>query len=261
MKPAKPLVQAPCPKGQTMPHDDASLSTANPGLTVVEQRVLDRIFQHPLSHNLSWRDVTELFKVAGGFEHAQNGNLVLKLGTKHLTFQTAHDKDVQADDVMALRHFLSRAGWTPKTMPAKPLSDASRAMMVVIDHASAKIYDLPLEDVHHAPHETQSLHHSIDRKSNDVDREETSPADHRFFDAIAKDLPGDVRVVVLSHGKGQSNEGNHLLAYLKKHHHNVHNQIARMIVADLTHTTVPQQLRLARVALLAAPDPADASAD
>lgn len=243
-----------------MPHDDASLSTANPGLTVVERRVLDRIFQHPLSHNLSWRDVIELFEAAGEVEHAHNGNLVLKLGTDHLRFETAHDKDLSARDVMALRHFLNRAGWTPGTTPAKPLSPASAAIAIVIDHAGARIYELPLDNAHHTPQETHHLQHSIDRKQHDVDREETFPADHRFFDAIAEAVPGDARIVVVSHGKGQSNEGHHLLDCMEKHHRTVHDRIARMIVVDLPHTSVPQQIQLARDALLSAPDPADAVA-
>jgi hypothetical protein len=40
----------------------------------------------------------------------------------------------------------------------------------------------------------------------------------------------------------------------------VHDRIIRVIAADLSHTTVPQQLRLASDALLSAPDPVDAIA-
>jgi hypothetical protein len=243
-----------------MPHDDASLSTANPDLTVAERRVLDRIFQHPLSHNLSWREVISFFAAKGEVKHAHNGHLVLKVGTGHLTFETGQAKDLAADEVLALRHLLSRAGWKPGAAAAKPGALAGSAIAIVIDHAGARIYDLPLDEARHAPHETHHLHHAIDRKEHDADRAETFPADHRFFDAIAKDLPGDARIVVVSHGKGQSNEGQHLLDYMHKHHRGVHDRIARVIAADVTHTTVPEELRLARDALLSAPDSADAIA-
>lgn len=232
-----------------MPHDDASLSTANPDLTDVERRVVDRIFQHPMSHNLSWRDVVALFKAAGEVEHSQSGKLVLKLGKGHLSFETAHDKDLPANDVMALRHFLIRAGWTPGTMPAKSLATADAVVGVVIDHASARIYDLPLDDARHAPQETHHLHHSIDRTDHDADREESWPVDTRYFDAVAAALSGDGQIVVVGHGKGQSNEADHLMAYLFKHHSAVHARVAREIVADLPHLTVPQLLALARHAL------------
>ena len=62
-----------------MPHDDASLPTANPDLTVVEKRVLSRIFQHPLSHNLSWREVFVLFRAVGSVEYSHKGDVALKL--------------------------------------------------------------------------------------------------------------------------------------------------------------------------------------
>ena len=81
-----------------MPHGDTSLSIANPGLTVVERRGLDRIFQRPLSHNLSRRDVIDLFEAAGRAEHAHNGNLVLKLGTGRQAFKAEQDKDLSAPD-------------------------------------------------------------------------------------------------------------------------------------------------------------------
>jgi hypothetical protein len=178
-----------------------------------------------------------------------------------LKFETAQHKDLPADDVMALRHFLINAGWTPETTPETPPAPASAAMAIIIDHAGARIYELPLDASHHAPHEDHHLHHAIDRKQHDTDREETYPADHRFFDAIAKDLPGNARIVVVSHGKGQSNEGQHLLDYMQKHHRNLHDRIAKLIVADLAHTSVPQQLSLARDALLSAPDAADATSD
>lgn len=229
-----------------MPSDAASLSL-HADLTVVERRVLDRIFQHPISHNLAWREVTALFKTLGAVEQAHNGHLVFKLGTNQLTFAAAQAKDLAADDVMSLRHLLTQAGWHAAPIPAEPAAEA--AIAIIIDHAGARIYELPLDEVHHAPKETHHLHHAIARRQHDADREEGFPADHRFFDAIAKDVPADARIIVVSHGTGQSNEGAHLMDYMAKHHRIVHDRIARVLVADLTHTSVPQQLRLARDAL------------
>jgi hypothetical protein len=126
---------------------------------------------------------------------------------------------------------------------------ADAALAVVIDHASARIYDLPLDDARHAPHETHHLHHSIDRTDRDADREESWPVDTRYFDAVAAALSGDRQIVVVGHGKGQSNEADHLMAYLFKNHSAVHARVAREIVADLPHLTVPQLLALSRHSL------------
>ena len=243
-----------CPKAQIMPHDAASLSHANPDLNVTERRVLDRIFQHPLSHNLSWREVSELFRAVGEVNHAHNGNLVLRLGTHHLTFEPAQGKDLAAHEVMALRHFLTQSGWSPTSLPVTLATPAAAALAIVIDHAGARIYDLPISAEREMPQETHHLHPSIDRTQHDADREETYPADHQFFDAIARDLPGSGRIVVISHGKGQSNEGAHFLNYLAKHHSTAHDRIACAITADLPHTTAPQLQQLARDALANSPE-------
>ena len=54
------------------------------------------------------------------------------------------------------------------------------------------------------------------------------------------------RIVVISHGKGQSNEADHLSAYLQAHHKSIHARIVREIVADLPHLTTPELLTLGR---------------
>ena len=130
-----------------------------------------------------------------------------------------------------------------------------------IDNADARIYALTVLAGHQSPKETHHILHSVDRKQHDADREEARPADHSYFDAIARNVPGDARIVVVSHGKGQSNEGSHMLGYMEKHHRTLYDRIVRLIVADLPHTSVPQLLQLARDALPSATDAVDAIAD
>lgn len=125
------------------------------------------------------------------------------------------------------------------------MAEVAAGFAVGIDHAGARIYDLPFGNDHRKPHETHHVLHSINRKQHDADREENYPGDHRFFDAIAKDLLGAARIVILSHGTGQSNEGDHLLDYMSKHHRTIHDRVTHVVVADLSHTSVPQLLVLA----------------
>jgi hypothetical protein len=51
---------------------------------------------------------------------------------------------------------------------------------------------------------------------------------------------------VIDHGNGQSNEADHLSAYLQAHHEPIHDRIVREIVADLPHLTTPELLDLGR---------------
>ena len=59
---------------------DATASNLNAGVTGVDRRTLDAIFQHPLSHNLSWREVVNLFSAIGGAEEKRNGEFVFRAG-------------------------------------------------------------------------------------------------------------------------------------------------------------------------------------
>lgn len=221
---------------------------ANLALSVLQKRLLGRIFQHPMSHNLSWREVLELFHGIGSVEHAHNGDVVLHLGDDHQSFLPPHDKDLGSQDVMALRHFLTRAGWANGAAPMAAADRASTDLVIVIDRAEARIFPAGTADAP-APKELHHLKHSIDRSQNDADRAETFPADTQYFDAIAAAAGTDGRIVIVGHGHGQSNEADHLMAYLAKHHAAVHARVLREIVADLPHTSVSELLQMARHAL------------
>jgi hypothetical protein len=123
-------------------------------------------------------------------------------------------------------------------------------MLVVVDHAGARLYPIHPESQSMAVAQTRHLlHDHIDRKRHDADRDEADPADTRFFEAVAEALPGKGRIVLVSDGKGQSNAAGHLAAFLTRHHHLVIARIADTLVADLSHITVPEIVTLARKAL------------
>jgi hypothetical protein len=254
-EPATRQATAQCPEGQIM----SSTKAANPNsafaASAADKRVLGRIFQHPLSHNLSWRECLAMLEAIGTVEHAHNGDVVVRLGREQQSFRPERDKDMPPEDVMVLRHFLSRAGWAPGSVPAAGAALIAQDLVVVIDHAGARVYPATSDDGR-VPHELHHLLHQIDRADHDADREETWPVDTRYFDAVAAAVAGSGRIVVVGHGKGQSNEADHLMAYFFKHHSAVHARIAREIVADLPHLTVPQLLALARHALQPAQDTA-----
>jgi hypothetical protein len=238
---------------------DAAASNLNATVTGADRRTLDAIFRHPLAHNLSWREVVSLVSAIGEADEKPNGDVVLHVGLEHLSMKKPHTKDMTADDVMGLRHFLTRAGWSPDAAapspsPIEARSEAdAQSLIVVIDHAGAQVYriDLFADDADGvAAHDPRQLLHHIERKQHDQDRDETYPADERFFEEVAVALASGGHIVVIGHGKGQSNEGDHLTAYLKRHHHETYLRIVGGLVADLHHLTTAQKLHLGRQALL-----------
>lgn len=224
-------------------------------LTVAEARVMARIFQHPMSHNLSWRETVALFDSVGAVDHAHNGDLVLVLGSEHQSFRPAYGKELSPDEIMALRHFLARAGWkegagwpegrAPQDMATPP----DNRQMVILDRAEARLYPITLAGHAKAALATHHLTHDIDPKQHDADRAETYPADLVFFRAIATALGPIGTVVLISHGTGQSNEAGHFIAYLDHHDLPLRGRIMANLTADLSHISMAQCLDLARAAL------------
>lgn len=147
----------------------------------------------------------------------------------------------------------------PNPSHAAPLSTAARSeadtqsLIVVIDHASAHVYriDLFADDADGVTaHDTRQLVHHLERKRHDKDREETYPADTHFFEAVSAAVSTGGYIVIIGHGKGQSNEAAHFTAYLKRHNPETYQRIVREIVADLPSLTTPERLKLGRDALL-----------
>lgn len=129
----------------------------------------------------------------------------------------------------------------------QPDPEPPHDMVIAIDHAGARV--VPLDHAAGTPPETHRFSHHIDRHQHDADRDETYPADMRFFESIAAAVTGARRIAVIGHGTGQSNEAAHLLAYLAKHHPDLRARVACDLSADLPHSTLPQLLALARHAL------------
>jgi len=232
--------------------DSAAASNLNAAVTGVDRRTLDAIFRHPLSHNLSWREVVNLFATIGSVEEKHNGEFVFQAGDEALAMKKPHTKDLTGPDVMDLRHFLTRAGWSPGT--SAPLNaDAATpppSLIIVIDHAGAKVYKIDRSfDGSATAYDPKHLLHHLEHKMRGEDRDETYPEDEQFFEQVADAVSAGGGIVVIGHGKGQSNEADHLSAYLQSHHKQTYARIVREIVADLPHLTTPELLELGRHAL------------
>jgi hypothetical protein len=79
-------------------------------LTGAQLRTYDRIFQHPISHNLEWRDVHALLRYLGEVVEEHNGNMKITRNGQVLVLHPPRGKDVaEMDEVMTLRHFLARS--------------------------------------------------------------------------------------------------------------------------------------------------------
>jgi hypothetical protein len=74
---------------------------------------LDKIFSHPLSGNLEWRQVRSLLEAVGTTTQEPNGKVKVELGGQTEIFQPPDGKDIDRQLIVDLRRLLTNAGLQP----------------------------------------------------------------------------------------------------------------------------------------------------
>jgi hypothetical protein len=74
---------------------------------------VQKIFSHPTSHNIEWRQVVSLLEAIGSVTHEHNGKLKVTLGPETEVLPAPHGKDVDIQIVVDLRRMLTQAGFAP----------------------------------------------------------------------------------------------------------------------------------------------------
>ena len=222
---------------------------------------LDGIFRHPLSHNLEWADVIALFLKLGTVDHKSNNEFVFAIAGEHRLMRETHGKNLPADAVVAFRHMLTRAGWSPETAKPMPQGIASPEMepglpdlLVAVDHREARIYRLdvaPADQTSHAirPYDPHHFLHHLAHKDQSRERGQRAAEDPSFYACIAEAVRSAGRIVVVGHADGHANAGRHLAAYLQLHHKDLFQKLRLEMDADLSALTMPQLLALGRHSL------------
>ena len=215
-----------------------------PPLTGCRLRTYDRIFQHPVSHNLGWHDVHALFRHLGQVETEPNGKLKVIRNGQTMVLHPPRAKDVaDTEELMELRHFLQRSEAALIDAP-----EAENHWLLVIDHREARIFrsemqgDLPLRILPHAPEDY--FRHA--RQFQDFSRGKEKPDPNSFFEPIAQALRGAGQVLVFGTGTGMSSEMDQFVAWSKNHHPELAKRIIGSLVVDELHLTEGQLLAKAR---------------
>jgi hypothetical protein len=86
-----------------------------PHLNNHHRATLQKIFQHPVSHNLEWKEVASLIEVVGFVEEKHGGKFTITLGDETATLERPRHKDFNAQEVLDLRKMLTSAGYGPKS--------------------------------------------------------------------------------------------------------------------------------------------------
>ena len=207
-------------------------------------RTYERIFQHPLSHNLGWHDVLGMFRQLGTVEDEPNGNYKVTRNGQFMILKPHRTKDVaEAEEVMALRHFLQL---TEVKDPAAPEDGAH--WLVVIDHQRARLYrsemsgSVPKQVLPYEP--TEYFRHA--HHSRDFSRGKEVPDPNTFFEPVAKELLTGGQILIFGTGTGESSEMEQFTGWLKEHRPEISNRVIGAVTVDEHHLTEGQLLKQAR---------------
>jgi hypothetical protein len=74
---------------------------------------LRKIFTHPTSANIEWRQVLSLLEAVGTVEEEHNGKFKVALGPESEILERPRAKDIDKQMVVDLRRMLTEAGLSP----------------------------------------------------------------------------------------------------------------------------------------------------
>jgi len=245
---------------QTAHRDRAQSPAAGdlPLLSAAERKTLIAIFRHPTDHNLEWNDVVALVEDIGTVEQKANGAFGFSIGHDHHIMHKPHTKDLPTPEMIELRRFLTRAGWSPDA-PAQAEANATAAgpcLLVAIDHHGARLYQIDISSAgtsEHVikPYDPYHFLHHMRHKDQSRERGQKQAEDTSYYVRIAEALASSDCIILVGHGKGASNAAHHLAAYLREHHPQTYARVVAELTADLSTLTDPQLLALGAQALYA----------
>jgi hypothetical protein len=215
-------------------------------LSGTHQKTYHHIFQHPMPHNLQWREVWSMLNALTDATAVEddNGNLKVTRNGQALVLHRPRGKDL-ADkrELMQVRHFLERSG-NPLPTPAA----TGTHLLVVIDHREARIYSAELHGSipeRITPYDPfgfgRDLHYNQDDSNG-----QRKPEQKSFYEAVAKTLRGAQQILMFGTGTGASSAMEALAADLKHNHHDIADRIIGAFAVNEHHLTEDQLLAKAR---------------
>ena len=75
---------------------------------------VEKIFSHPASANVEWRQVLSLIEAVGTAAEQHNGKIKVTIGPETEVMTVGHGKDVDEQALVDLRRMLDAAGFNPE---------------------------------------------------------------------------------------------------------------------------------------------------
>jgi hypothetical protein len=77
---------------------------------------VEKIFSHPVSHNIQWHDVLSLLRAVATVTEEHDGRCKVTLGSETETFDPKGHHDLNVQQVVDVRRMLTNGGITPESI-------------------------------------------------------------------------------------------------------------------------------------------------
>jgi hypothetical protein len=95
-------------------------SSINADLNNRHRDTVEKIFRHPASGNVGWRQVLSLIEAIGTAEQQHNGKIRVTIGPETEVMTPSAGKDVDKQSLVDLRRMLEGAGFNPGDSSTRP---------------------------------------------------------------------------------------------------------------------------------------------
>jgi hypothetical protein len=201
---------------------------SNPALSGSDLRTYEKLFQHPLSHNLEWHDVQTMLGRLGQIHVEPNGHISFARNGHALVLHRPHTKDItDMHELMEIRHFLERS---ETEMP--PVM-ANGHVTVFVSRQEARVFHSDAHDTAATrvrPADPLGPGHSAE--SHDFSRGKDIPPPVRFFELIAAEIKEAQQILLFGCGSGKASEAELFAAWLREQHPALATRIAGTIAVD-----------------------------
>ncbi len=77
---------------------------------------LQKLFTHPLNHNIQWHDVCSLLARLGVVHETHRGNWAVTVDGDTVSFGSTRTRDLTEEQVVKVRNFLRANGLSPEVL-------------------------------------------------------------------------------------------------------------------------------------------------
>ena len=206
------------------------------------QRIYDQVFQHPMSHNLEWKDVRSLFESLGEVQDEKNSNVKVSIGDQTIVFDSpTHTDIITPDQLNKIRHLIRSAS-------VGSGGEEGLHMLLVIDHKEAKVYQTEMKG---SVPETIKPHNALGHESHVHSKHDYSdhiekPNHKEYFEAVTSRLKDAEKILIFGDGEGSSNTMDLYVTWLTEHNKPLSQRILAAVKVDQSHMTDGQLLARAR---------------